>query len=139
MNDKPRLAEILGVEVEQRFHIKGETGYFTIDDDGVMWSSYTNLPSTSGIYVAIRDPASILRGLTEKEVEICEALDARWATKKTDALYVELWRKKPIERFDESGNVDFVTKSGNYPVAGVRADLFPSVGEGECIEVAGDN
>ena len=70
--EKPRICEVLGVEVEEKFTI-GESQYF-IDKNGYMWCVTKNgekLRCSTAICYAINHPDRIIRKprFTEQEVE----------------------------------------------------------------------
>lgn len=73
-NKKPRIAEILGVEVGERFSVEGQCGGdpLYVDRDG--WVRYVGdgAISTSAVTIAINHPDRIIRKRrwTEQEVEI---------------------------------------------------------------------
>lgn len=77
-NKKPRIAEILGVEVGERFSVEGQRGGdpLYVDRDG--WVRYVsdNGVSASAIQIAINHPDRIIRKprWTEQDVEDAKAL-----------------------------------------------------------------
>ena len=77
-NKKPRIAEILGVEVGERFKVDGYGSVnFYIDENGEACSNYTNDPDyCTAIYQAINHPDRIIRKprWTEQDVEDAKAL-----------------------------------------------------------------
>lgn len=137
---KPRLAEILGVEVGERFNIDGyfqngntrvafwvtEKGCYETDPPKTDNSSYALLD-------AINHPESIIRAprLTEAELAICKAVGAKWVSKdERISQDINLWESKPKK--DEIG-----TFSGQW-FGRIHGALFPSVRPGDCLEVPGD-
>lgn len=129
---KPRLAEVLGVEVEERFTFRdGEKeipGLF-IRKDGCLYDSTYQTAYAALVCDCINHPESIIRTtrLTEPELAICKAVGARWVSRNqigTNGLH--LWDKKP------SGNQNF-WNGGATSLATVSESLFPSVRPGDCI------
>lgn len=129
--DKPRIAEVLGVEVGERFRIVGgdfDTVEFYIQEDGEP-STYVH----AALPYAINHPESIIRTprLTEPEIAIMRAVGARWVSRDPRSeSQVELYSEKPEYRADG----EFVPQSGKKCVAIIYdAERFPSVKPGECI------
>ena len=72
--DKPRICEVLGVEVGEHFYIDGFKGEYHVNSDGVLkWGGQT---SCDAIYDAINHPDRIIRKprWTEQEVEDAKAI-----------------------------------------------------------------
>ncbi len=145
---KPRLAEILGVKVGEKFNVKNfddeNIGPFHIDADGFMrWCNEDGETSDESVYIAINHPEKIIRipRLTEAERAICKAVGAKWVSKnKYGARRVTLWDAKPI--FDEGmfSIPEDDEHSVTIGVIGRISDiLFPSVKPGDCIEVEAQN
>lgn len=129
---KPRLAEVLGVDVGEHFRV-GDVGCdFWIEADGWPRSElFDRNASSKWVVNAINHPESIIRAprLTAPEIAIMRAVGATWVSLDTSSMdeAVALWSDKPEN--DESG--DF--HSPISILAMVTADLFPSVKPGECI------
>ncbi len=139
---RPRLAEVLGVEVGERFQVDGAAGEFWVESDGGVKSSWTAPsipPITRYILYAINHPESIIRAprLTESEIAIMRAVGAKWVSRNINngvdcaviCAAVYLWREKP------SSNIGLYFADGG-PIATVNdPDIFSSVKPGECIGV----
>ena len=69
--DKPRMCEVLGVEVGERFEVEGQQGALYVDADGYMKYDEDDRLSTSAMHIAINHPDRIIRKprWTEQEVE----------------------------------------------------------------------
>lgn len=69
--DKPRMCEVLGVEVGERFEVEGQPGALYVDADGYMKYDEDDRLSTSAMHIAINHPDRIIRKprWTEQEVE----------------------------------------------------------------------
>ena len=139
--NKPRLAEVLGVKVWERFKVKDSKddimGPFCINSEGVM--VYAEDPSVSSdevIYTAINHPESVIRAprLTEAELAICKAVGAKWVSRdSTENSYVYLWDAKPKYSGVGYGFKDY---NGNPSISVVyNSGLFPSIHLGDCINV----
>lgn len=136
-NKKPRMCEILGVEVGGRFRVKiprgtEETCY--VDGNGVI-----RLYDTGGtackdtIFCAINHPDRIIKNkLTDKEQKICELIGAKWVSlDKRGSEEVDLWEEKPVS----CGDV-YEAKEGVYILLSrVSRKVFRSVNPGDCIYV----
>ena len=130
--DKPRLAKVLGVDVGEKFAIKGHAGdkaIFCVNEKGIMCWKGVGVDNVTAIFTAINHPELIIRTphLTELELAICKAVGAKWVSRDKESDSVDLWGVKPIK---ERG---FYKVNGEYPIATVRDDLFPSVKPGDCI------
>ena len=132
--DKPRLAKVLGVEVGEPFKVRDSDGgwdgdvVFYINEYGKFISGIA--PGSSiALCCAIQHPESIIRTphLTEPELAICKAVGAKWVSRDKESDSVDLWGVKPIKK------CGFYKVNGEYPIATVRDDLFPSVKPGDCI------
>ena len=139
---KPRLAEILGVEVGERFRIAvnggtiifwvTEKGHFETDPPKQVGSTYMLLD-------AINHPESIIRAprLTEAELAICKAVGAKWLTLDcvtSSGLSVYLWDKKPqAHEVKGVGMCYYASDSGAKNVARIDGAVFPGLKPGDCI------
>lgn len=137
---KPRLAEILGVEVGERFLLQREDGtkvQFWVTESG---QYATNPPMMNGssymMIDAINNPALVIKPpkLTKPELAICKAVGAKWVTLDSTPSDVCLWKHKPVNT-DPIGNVKWGSISGSGVIACIGKSLFPSVHPGDCIEV----
>ena len=74
-NKKPRIAEILGVEVGERFSVEGQRGGNPLYVDGDGWVRYVSdgTISTSAVTIAINHPERIIRKTRWTEQEIKKA------------------------------------------------------------------
>ncbi|WP_298069976.1 hypothetical protein [uncultured Mailhella sp.] len=128
---KPRLAEVLGVEVGERFRMTkfSETVDCWVDTDG--WMHHKNgLVRPEYVIDAINHPESIIRAprLTEAELERCRVYGAKWVSKDPVKNTVNLWREKP------ELTVGDIFTSLRGPEATANDYLFPSVRCGCCIQ-----
>lgn len=121
-NKKPRLAEVLGVEVEEKFYIRGYyyNPYF-VNNEGVLIDGrcFAVDPVLSGM---INHPELIKRcpRWTEQEVEDAKAILKIIA----DAVYIE--RLRATTRL-------CILDAGNSTIAFVNSELFPSINNGEIV------
>lgn len=135
--DKPRLAEVLGVEVGERFGVRDENGDvlgpFVINASGRMvFADDPDTSSDEAVYIAINHPESVLPGarLTMVEAAVMRGVGARWVSLDgVGTSTVDLWDEKPVLR--ENGV--YYPAPGRFVLATVRAEMFPSVGRGECV------
>lgn len=133
---KPRLAEVLGVEVGEHFSISGHANnesVFVVDTNGFLhWNTYC-VDSGEALYTAINQPESIIRAprLTEEEFERCRVYGAKWVSRDdiTDGSRIGLYREKPVK----IGNSFFAENAGTMIVSVWDESLFPSVHPGDCI------
>ncbi len=131
--DRPRLADVLGVEVGEEFIIReGPVDYkCVINQNGEADLSYWK------IGYAINHPESVIRSphLTEAEIAIMRAVGAKWVSKsgRIDSR-AELWDTKP-EKLSDGTYIVF----GADPIARIKAQLFPSVKLGDCILLEAEN
>lgn len=142
--NKPRLADVLGVEVGEKIKIaipgKTETGWFQMDKNGCL-KDVDNLCDLSGVYLAyaINHPETIIRTprLTEYELAICKAIGALWLSLDSNEDFVKAWMDKPgIEGAGDGSWIRFNNGGNLYSfIAKIRKDLFPSVHPGDLIEV----
>ena len=81
-NKKPRIAEILGVEVGERFSVEGQRGGNPLYVDGDGWVRYVSdgTISTSAVTIAINHPERIIRKTrwTEQEIKKAKAIKVLW-------------------------------------------------------------
>lgn len=135
---KPRLAEVLGVDVNERCRLPvnggtltfwvTETGCFETDPPQQVGSTYLLLD-------AINHPESIIRAprLTEAELERCRPYGAKWVSRDKSGIdwTVNLWREKPMYG-EEIYNQ---TEEGSLIATIHDPNLFPSVRPGGLVEV----
>lgn len=118
--DKPRICDVLGVEVGEPFKIKGYNGEYHINDEGVLkWGRRT---SDDAIYEAINHPDRIIRKprFTEEEVE-----DAKNIMRFFQTAY-------SIERYKDS---TLGVRSREQFLMNITNSLFPSLRPGQAVRV----
>ena len=137
--DKFNLAEVLGVEEDERWTYPTVFGLFRVHN-GVR-EHYTDdnkwIPSDDevGLVKILNHPEHIIRfpRLTEAEKAICKALGAKWVSRDNGTEYscVEMWKEKPKE---DSIGTYYYDIGGNTRIAAVfRNDMFFSIKPGDCI------
>ena len=119
--DKPRICEVLGVEVDEEFTI-GENQYF-IDKSGDMWCVTKNgekLKCSTAICCAINHPDRIIRKsrFSGQEVERAKAIKL---------LY------KDAEKIQECDPVAKILNNYDSVIAQVDTGIFPSLRPGETV------
>lgn len=82
-NKKPRIAEILGVEVGERFSLMGFQPHveFWIKSDGTFETKPPRIPnSTAAVLRAIEQPCFVIRKprWTKNEIRMAKAIKALW-------------------------------------------------------------
>lgn len=138
--EKPRLCEVLGVDVGQRFMVSDDDSVcleFYIDADGELCKARTD-DKNIGIYwltQAINHPEKIMRvpRLTPEEVQRCKAFGAKWVGRLTGSPPEDFWAMLFSER-PRMGQDGPVPEKETY-IGAVRPELFPSVGLGDLIQV----
>ena len=134
LHPKPRLAEVLGVDVGEKFRVHPCSCYFWIRPDGDQTSDKPGLEKVQElgwILNAINHPENIIRAprLTEAELAICKAVGAKWVSYDRfageHATEVTLWGREPKEM---NGRYT----DGEY-IGHVYYRKFPSVHHGDCI------
>lgn len=126
--DKSRLAEVLGVEVGERFKVLRNG----IEYDCVICQDGAPERTAWEVIYAVNHPESIIRGprLTEPEIAIMRAVGATWVSKYEGNIdRVDLWDMKPQKR------CGIYISYENKPVARIKDNIFPSVKSGDCIEL----
>ena len=133
--DKPRLAEVLGVEVGEHFRV-GDVGCdFWIEADGWPRSElFDRNASAKWVVNAINHPESIIRlpRLTEPEIAIMRAVGAKWVSRDKAADRVDLWSQEPVNKYDSGVYIWAPEEESGY-MGEVLASLFPSVYPGDLI------
>lgn len=141
--DKPRLAEVLGVEAGELFMVKSIGVRFFVDKDGIpkIFDGDSGLDVEGiSIYYAINHPENIIRlpRLTEPEIAIMRATGAKWVSRDkhgdSKVNFVRLWDEKP-KKFENVNGWIFEPSAGDHALAVVYTSLFPSVHPGDCIEL----
>lgn len=137
-NDKPRLAEVLGVEEDEEWAYPGLAGKYRIHKgtreelnkvgSSELWVSCHNEAELTKI---INHPESIIRlpRLTEGERRICQDVGAKWVSRGVlGTKSVVLWDAKP-ECFDDGtfGSTDKAHKLARMYTG------FENVHPGDCI------
>ena len=118
--DKPRICEVLGVEVGQSFKLKGADMGFYVDRDGIVKreedDASIGLPE---ICLMINHPDRIIRKprFTEQEVE--------------DAKYIKRILKVDSVRRNIYGNGLVAMKSDNSVSLVINSEMLPSIQPGQ--------
>ena len=98
---KPRICEILGVEVGERFEIKGCEGGFEINETGYLCANCYNIINSSDLCCIINDPTLLVHTWKPNETEItilrgAYAEGARWIAQEVGDGYVWVHIEKPV-------------------------------------------
>lgn len=128
MNEKPRICEVLGVEVGQRFKMRGAMSGFYVDEAGVVRREEDNTcQGLAEICLMINDDDRMIRfpAWTEQEKNDAETIKRMFPNKK-----VEICREK------SGGLVLGIrgTGCGEFFTLG-EADIFPSLLPGNKIDL----
>lgn len=135
--DMPRLCQVLGVAVGERFKVRDDMeqkllGMLSVTECGTL-VAYGGLAPVDAIYAltqAINHPEKIIRvpRLTPEEVQRCRAFGAKWISCDADDCQVWLWEERP--ELKPNGVWD-----GGTSCAQAWARFFPSVQPGQLIQV----
>ena len=118
--DKPRICEVLGVEVGEHFKIEGYKGEYHINDCGVLkWGGQT---SDDAIYEAINHPDRIIRKprFTQQEVESAKIISVLFP----EATHIERLR---------GSKVLGITGAEDGWIADIESSLFPEIKSGQSV------
>lgn len=145
-NKKPRICDVLGVDVFERFSVVDQENGFNSEE--IMIDGNGNALSASGTvtvspYIcaihAINHPEKIRRKskLTENEIAICKSLGAKWVSKDEGRFgIVQMWEEEP-QKVVYKGHIFYERKEGSESsIATAKKDKFPSIAPGEliCVE-----
>ena len=119
--DKPRICEVLGVEVGERFSVKDQRGeaLLYVDEDGWVKYEEDRTLSSSALQLAINHPEYIIRKphFTEQEVEDAKAVRRVFGRDGT----IKRYSKAMTEPYS---NLAFETLY-------INEELFPSIQPGQ--------
>ena len=144
---KPRLAEILGVEVGEPFRVVREdlevkTMALKVTWDGALAQYDTDATYTSiiqALYLAIENPNSIVKlgpSLTTAERKKLKAIGADWVSEDPDgSAWVKVWKGKP--RLNDKFYTSKETSDVHF-IGQLDAQMFPSVKPSDCVAVEVD-
>lgn len=128
--DKPRICEVLGVEPEEKFEIRGNTlGRFRINKYGTFQIEISNdcwgFSTVECLNNLINHPENIARKprWTEQEVELFRAIQV---------LYP---KAKYVERIKDSGVIGLSNNTCGW-IPDIDKDLFPSLCPGESVKLS---
>lgn len=121
--DKPRICEVLGVEVGERFNVYGNCLDWHVDEKGHVVSDDDKRCVDDVIYLAINHPDRIIRKprWTEQEVEEAKAVKILFPHA------THLLRIRPNEPVSALSNECFVVN--------INSELFPSLRPGETVKL----
>lgn len=120
---KPRICDVLGIDIGVPFKVKGYKGKYHINSDWVMkWEEQGS--SNAAIYEAINHPEHIVKviSLSDQEIETIKAIKNLFPN-------VEY-----VERIKNSDIVG-IGNSENGWIADINNALFPSLNPGDSIDV----
>lgn len=128
--DKPRICEVLGVEPEEKFEIRGNTlGRFRINKYGTFQIEISNdcwgFSTVECLNNLINHPENIARKprWTEQEVELFRAIQV---------LYP---KAEYVERIKDSGVIGLSNNTCGW-IPDIDKDLFPSLCPGESVKLS---
>lgn len=137
--DMPRLCQVLGVAVGQRFKVRNSDGdmdgpFFIRDDGGISCPvrDIGALDLLSALIMGINHPEKIERlpRLTPEELQRCRDFGAKWVSRDEDGELVHLWETEPEP---QPGGV----WAGGKSCAQTWKRFFPSVQPGQLVPVEG--
>lgn len=127
--DKPRIAQILGVEPGESFYIQGFNGTaFWIMDDGTFSTSPANVPGTTrALLQALDYPERIIRKprFTQQEIDAVRAIKIIWP----DAKDIRV-------RTGVDGTIEYRVCKGCSMLGIIYGDVFPSMERSKEYEIA---
>ena len=118
--DKPRICEVLGVEMGEHFKIEGYKGEYHINDCGVLkWGGQT---SDDAIYEAINHPDRIIRKprFTQQEVESAKIISVLFP----EATHIGRLR---------GSNALIIIGADNGWIANIENSLFQEIKSGQSV------
>ena len=118
--NKPRICEVLGVEMGEHFKIEGYKGEYHINDCGVLkWGGQT---SDDAIYEAINHPDRIIRKprFTQQEVESAKIISVLFP----EATHIERLR---------GSNALIIIGADNGWIANIENSLFQEIKSGQSV------
>ncbi len=137
VEDNPRLCQVLGVAVGQRFYFDDQgdkLGPLVIKENGQVQRDDLEgiFPHIRFLADAINHPEKIERVpvLTDKEWIRCRDFGAKWVSRDEDGELVHLWETEPEP---QPGGV----WAGGKSCAQTWARFFPSVQPGQLVPVEG--
>lgn len=139
IEDKPmrsRLAEILGVEIGERFRVRDFSPEYYIDQRGRMMFDEC-IAGQHAIFCAINHPECIIRlprkpRFSDDELAFLARTGARYVSKKIGGNIVDLWDGKPAELAEGR----YINAIGGNLIGYVPASCLPSLSPGQCVELA---
>lgn len=133
---KPRLCEVLGVEVGERFYFDDQgdkLGPLVIKENGQVQRDDIEgiFPHIRFLADAINHPEKIVRvpRLTDKEREICRILGVKWVSRDVGSDQADLWCMET-----EADEENFPRQVRRY-IGHINKSYFPSVRPGHLISV----
>ena len=137
--DKPRLAEVLGVKVGQKWRVvcpeEGiDSAEVCLNDKGHLIDVY-GVVSSVILCAAINHPESIIRSLplTEQELELCRVFEAKYLTRNANSRFISMWDARPSENEGGMGKYYTIDNCEAWEIASIDAKFFPSIEPGDCI------
>lgn len=133
---KPKLCEVLGVDVGERFQVLGDIYY--VSRNGYIHTVKDDKPvERASIVFDILNSIDMIRflpkpKLTDNEKYICKYIGAQYVTRNASCPFVMLWRNEPTKT--ENGSFQRSLKD-SAELANIDASIFPSVPIGECVYV----
>lgn len=118
--DKPRICEVLGVEVGEHFKVNGYKGEYHVNEDGVLkWGGQT---SDDAIYECINHPDRIIRKprFTQQEVESAKIISVLFP----EATHIERLR---------GSNALIIIGADNGWIANIENSLFQEIKSGQSV------
>ncbi len=121
---KPRICEVLGVDVGEHFKVDGYRGEYHINDSGVLkWGGQT---SDDAIYEVINHPEKIIRKPRFTDEEIADAKALKHFYHGIAYIY----------RDRSSNNIIRVFAEGNAIITSLNKETFPSIRPGETVRLS---
>lgn len=121
--DKPRICEVLGVEVGEEFDFCMFSGLY-VDEAGYVRLNEGAIIESTILCLLINEPDSILRKprWTEQEVELFKAIHTLYS------------QAKYVERIKDSGVIGLSNNTCGW-ITDIDKDLFPSLRPGETVKL----
>ena len=126
--DKPRICEVLGVEIGEEFRLDAG-GPYHITKNGAFLDTFGNYPNASILCDLMEHPDRIIRKprFTEQEVEDAKAIKRMFG----DDNFTHIFK-------DEDGLCEMMDGPGDDPnvgwcAIGMEEGMFPSIRPGETV------
>lgn len=141
--DKPRICEILGLEVGEIFNIEGSDNDYYIRENGMFSVFGNDFDSMCDAFLAdiIQNPSRIKRKtalsrlLSDEEIAWLRFTGADWVSRDEDSDSIDLWKGAPPDKSKIFNKMYYSKNMLTNMIGHFQSNILPNIPKGYLVKV----